>query len=538
LRGPATWSSIYNACVYERLSPRGRAAILLATLWIGCGATASIGATPASATASEAVAQSAPSASPGDDAAHVAASVRAEAPQLAAGVIVIALGFSVLLLSAVLGRPIDIALVYFGIFASLYGLRLVTLTHTTVTLYGVDVSTLQRIDDAITYVINIPILLFIERVFGPGWRSSITRLRQAWIVLAAIGLPVALLAQDPSWLMPANNVLVIVGVAVMVGHFGVWRRSRLPGLGVLGCGIAVLAVFVLNNNLAGLGLLPWGEGPEEIGFLVFIGCLGHVVALRQMEAQRRLVAIDQELKTARAIQTAILPRDLPVLPGVDLAARYVPMTAVGGDFYDVLKVDDRRLGILVADVSGHGVPAALIASMVKVAVSSQAEHAHDPGRVLQGVNRILCGSLERHFVTATYVFIDLEARRLTGATAGHPPVLLWRAGDGRLVELGASGILLGHFPDAGYTPVEHRIADGDRVVLYTDGIIEATNRQGEFFDPERLWEFVARHPGGPSGTFCGALLDHLSSWCERGPDTGGFEDDITLVVASITTANA
>jgi serine phosphatase RsbU (regulator of sigma subunit) len=174
--------------------------------------------------------------------------------------------------------------------------------------------------------------------------------------------------------------------------------------------------------------------------------------------------------------------------------------------------------------------------MVKVAVSSQVEHAHDPGRVLQGVNQILCGSLERQFVTAAYVFIDLEARRLTGATAGHPPVLLWSAGDGRLVELGASGILLGHFPDAEYTPVEHQIADGDRVVLYTDGVIEATNQQGEFFDPQRLREFVVGYPGGPSETFCGALLGHLSSWCERGPHTGGFEDDITFVVASITPA--
>jgi hypothetical protein len=501
---------------------------------MGCGAAASLGVTPAPATACEVLAQPAPSERPGDDVADVVASFRSEVPQLATGVIVLALGLSVLVLSAVLGRSSDIALVYFGIFSSLYGLRAVALTHTTVRLYGVDLPTLERVDAAITYVINVPVLLFIERVFGSGWRGSITRLRQAWIMLAATGLSVALLAQDPFWLMPANNILVIAGVAVMVAHFGAWRRSRLPGLGVVGFGIAVLTVFVLNNNLAGLGLLPWGEGPEEIGFLVFIGCLGHVVALRQMEAQRRLVAIDQELRTARAIQTAILPRDLPVLPGVDLAARYVPMTAVGGDFYDVLTIDDRRLGILVADVSGHGVPAALIASMVKVAVSSQVEHAHDPGRVLQGVNQILCGSLERQFVTAAYVFIDLEARRLTGATAGHPPVLLWSAGDGRLVELGASGILLGHFPDAEYTPVEHQIADGDRVVLYTDGVIEATNQQGEFFDPQRLREFVVGYPGGPSETFCGALLGHLSSWCERGPHTGGFEDDITFVVASIT----
>jgi sigma-B regulation protein RsbU (phosphoserine phosphatase) len=466
----------------------------------------------------------------------VVGSLRSDAPQLAAGVIVIALGFSVLLLFAVLGRSSDIALLYFGIFSSLYGFRLVTLTETTVRLYGVAPSTLMRVDAAITYVINVPIMLFIERVFGSGWRSSISRVRQAWVALSAIGLPAALLAQDPFWLMPANNILVIVGVAVMVAHIGSWRRSRQAGLGVLGFGIAVWTIFVLNNNLAGLELLPWGEGPEEIGFLLFIGCLGYVVALRQLEAQRQLVAIDQELKTARAIQTAILPRDMPTLRGADLAVRYVPMTAVGGDFYDVLKIDDRRLGILVADVSGHGVPAALIASMVKVAISAQADHADDPGRVLRGVNQILCGNLEGQFVTAAYVFIDLEARRLTGAAAGHPPILLWSAGDGRLVELGASGIMLGHSPDAEYTTVEHRIGDGDRVVLYTDGIIEATNRQGEFFDPERLREFVAKHSDRPAEAFCAALLDHLSSWSGRGPDTGEFEDDITFVVASIATA--
>ena len=125
---------------------------------------------------------------------------------------------------------------------------------------------------------------------------------------------------------------------------------------------------------------------------------------------------------------------------------------------------------------------------------------------------------------------------MTGATAGHPPVLLWRAGDGGLVELGAPGLLLGHFPDAEYTPVGHPIGDGDRIVLYTDGIIEATNRQGQFFDPERLREFIASHPGGPAEAFSGALLRHLSSWCERGPDTGGFEDDITFVVVSFTPA--
>src|SRR5260370_23974341 len=138
------------------------------------------------------------------------------------------------------------------------------------------------------------------------------------------------------------------------------------------------------------------------------------------------------MEAARRIQSAILPRRVPQVDGLDIAVSYLPMTSVAGDFYDFLIVDEHRLGILVADVAGHGVPAALIASMVKVAITAQAAHAHDPGLVLSGLNQVLCSQMSGQFVTAAYVFVDSSARVARYAAAGHPPLLLCRNAAGTI----------------------------------------------------------------------------------------------------------
>ncbi len=162
------------------------------------------------------------------------------------------------------------------------------------------------------------------------------------------------------------------------------------------------------------------------------------------------------------------------------------MTSVAGDFYDFIVVDEKHIGILVADVSGHGMPAALIASMLKIALSSQVGHAADPAKVLLGLNQALCGKFEHHFVTAAYVFIDMENRTLTYAGAGHPPLLLWGGPEGvRSVE--ENGLFLGKFSFATYTLRWNcRSRAGDRILLYTDGIPETTNPAGVEFGTERL----------------------------------------------------
>src|SRR5262249_61661029 len=125
---------------------------------------------------------------------------------------------------------------------------------------------------------------------------------------------------------------------------------------------------------------------EPVGMLAFIAGLGYFVAERAIESERRLFSLSKEMETARNIQQSILPAATPSAPGLEIIASYLPMAEVAGDFYDFLDQGGGRLGVLVADVSGHGVPAALIASMVKVAFAAQADHASDPARVIAGMN--------------------------------------------------------------------------------------------------------------------------------------------------------
>ena len=137
----------------------------------------------------------------------------------------------------------------------------------------------------------------------------------------------------------------------------------------------------------------------------------------------QLQTIQGEMDTARQIQLSILPREIPAITGLDIAARYIPMTSVAGDFYDFVPIDEKRIGILVADVSGHGMPAALISSMLKIALDGQTKCATDPARVLAGLNHALCGKFQGHFVTAAYVVVDTERQSLLYAGAGHPPLI-------------------------------------------------------------------------------------------------------------------
>lgn len=255
----------------------------------------------------------------------------------------------------------------------------------------------------------------------------------------------------------------------------------------------------------------------------------HLV-LREAREQlaQQLLTINNELEMAREIQLAILPREAPKIKGLEIAARYVPMSSVAGDFYDFIVVDERHVGVLVADVSGHGLPAALIASMLQFALAAQFAFASDPARLLWGLNQALCGKFRAHFVTAAYVFVDMAKNSISYAGAGHPPLLLWRGSTGSASEVSENGLLLGQFPEARYSAVQVPMEPGDRVLLYTDGIIEAQNSSEEMFGLDQFKHFLETNHTLASDAFCDTLLHELSLWSREsgGP---GQQDDLTLL---------
>jgi phosphoserine phosphatase RsbU/P len=256
------------------------------------------------------------------------------------------------------------------------------------------------------------------------------------------------------------------------------------------------------------------------------------LALRQTREQleQQLSAIRNELETARQIQLSILPGEVPRLAGLDMAARYVPMSSVAGDFYDFMPVDENRIGILVADVSGHGMPAALIASMLKIAFAAQVASALDPSAVLSGLNQALCGKFQSHFVTAAYALIDTERRTLRYAGAGHPPLLVRERSSASTREVLENGLFLGYFPEATYSTVEIPFQPGDWVLVYTDGISEMMNPDEEQFGEKRLKLFLEEHHNDLAGEFVDNLLDRLSLWSGR-PTGQDPDDDVTVLAA-------
>jgi serine phosphatase RsbU (regulator of sigma subunit) len=268
---------------------------------------------------------------------------------------------------------------------------------------------------------------------------------------------------------------------------------------------------------------------EFLGFLVFVACLGYISAYRTFANEERLVALNKELEIARQIQSSTLPQSVPTLAGLQIAARYVPMSAVAGDFYDFLCIDEKHVGILIADVTGHGVPAALIASMLKVVFAGQAAHAHAPALLLTGLNRALCGKFDAHFVTAAYLFVDLEKRLLRYSAAGHPPLMLASGTAGNVREIEENGLMLGMFPEAAYSCVEIQVATGDRCLLYTDGVLEAKNAAGQEFGKSRCKEFLETQRDISAALFANALLENIAGFSGHN-SARAQEDDITLLV--------
>jgi phosphoserine phosphatase RsbU/P len=252
------------------------------------------------------------------------------------------------------------------------------------------------------------------------------------------------------------------------------------------------------------------------------------VALRLVLAnERRLLSVENELAVAREIQASILPAGFPELEHARVAAAYCPMTDVAGDFYEFLPVDRGRAGFLVADVCGHGVPAALIASMLKVAVETVAACAGDPGQLLRGLNRVLTRQLRGKLVSAAYLWLAPGQRPALAAAAGHPPLLRWRGG--RLERLESNGLLFGVLPDCHYPVLELPLEPGDRLLLCTDGIVEPENAAGEAFGDRELERVLA----GSEACSPAELSDRLLAAIRRWQAAPSQQDDMTLLVIDV-----
>jgi sigma-B regulation protein RsbU (phosphoserine phosphatase) len=317
-----------------------------------------------------------------------------------------------------------------------------------------------------------------------------------------------------------NNVAVIAVLTALIVRSVIGGRPSHEFV-VIRRGLVIFGASALWANVAGIFSIR-SPKVEPFGFAVFLGTLGYVAARRTLQRDQELSEIQKELEVAQRIQLSILPAEFPKSANFRVAARYVPMTSVAGDFYDFIVADDKQAGLLIADVSGHGVPAALIASMVKLAATSQRANAANPSALLAGMNAALFGNTQNQFVTAAYVHLDSETGAFRYSAAGHPPMLLLRKG--RITEIVENGLMLAAFDFAQYSNASHQLEAGDRLLLYTDGIVEAANAQGEFLGQEALFDLLQQTAALQPSDAANRIISSVQRW------SATQEDDLTVLV--------
>jgi phosphoserine phosphatase RsbU/P len=412
----------------------------------------------------------------------------------------------------IIRRKADSLLLSLAWFAHLYGVRL-WINSELLYLSVPPSEFFHRLSAAVDYLVPVPAFIFFHFA---GFLGKAGRIITPTFVALFSGLSAGslLFGTRPAFRYINNTVIAIALVAVALYWFRRMMHDR--DSRVIGYGLLCFILPSISDNVYRPSHI------EPYGFAILLSCLGYVAARRTLQRDREYSELQQELELARRMQLSILPSSFPPSRSFRVAAKYVPMTSVAGDLYDFLVANDKQAGLLIADVSGHGVPAALIASMVKMAATSQRIHAADPAALLHGMNSALCGNTQGQYVTAAYVYLDAESSALHYSAAGHPAMLLLR--DGAVSEISENGMLLAAIESATYESKSLPLKPGDRLLLYTDGIVEARNNEGRLFGDQSLSAVLTQTIHLAPAQAVDHLLASVQRWAKP------QDDDLTVLI--------
>ena len=260
---------------------------------------------------------------------------------------------------------------------------------------------------------------------------------------------------------------------------------------------------------------------NTIGMLVFFLLFNYLLTAFKN-------ALEQEKQMARKIQLGLLPKSIPPIPGYEIATAWQPADTVAGDYFDVLSLNNHAVGLCIADVSGHGLPAALLMSNLQAGVKLLATYDTAPVALCKKLNQLVCSNVaEGNFITFFYGLLDTATQSLVYVNAGHnQPLLLHR--DGKISHLDKGGIPLGLEASRQYQQAEVKLCAGDRLVLFTDGLIECINFKDEVFGQERLLALLSEHCQLNADGLKNLVIEAVAEFCQS-----IYLDDLTLMVMAM-----
>ncbi|MBN2079958.1 MAG: SpoIIE family protein phosphatase [Spirochaetes bacterium] len=330
------------------------------------------------------------------------------------------------------------------------------------------------------------------------------------------------------------SMILIVFAAVTCFIRGI-RSSRFFILALVAF-LAGILLYVLKN----LGLIPSNlltEYSIQIGnslqLVILSLALGDRINIERREkllVREKFALLKKELDIARKIQETIIPVEIPRFSGSDVAVRYRFYEEVGGDFFDFIRIDGARFGVFIADVSGHGIPAALISSMLKISLTAHKANAARPAMILEGIYELIVDKLGGHFVTASYAFFDMESRTMLYSSAGHVPAYIWKGEGGPMARLESTGRMLSALSSPGCSVRRVTLGPGDRIVMYTDGITENRNGDGIFLGEDRLVELLDSNRLRSAAEAADVVMEEVLRWGGIG---ARLDDDAMIILLDV-----
>jgi sigma-B regulation protein RsbU (phosphoserine phosphatase) len=255
--------------------------------------------------------------------------------------------------------------------------------------------------------------------------------------------------------------------------------------------------------------------------------LGRVRAILRRSDGRADLANQKELDDARRIQQRLMPAEIPQIPGLQIAGTWRPARLAGGDYFDVFKLDEETIAVCIADVCGKGMPAAMMMSNLQAAVKTCVSQGMSPRELCARVNRVMCDNIAgQGFITFFYAVIDARHRRLTYCNAGHNPPIF--SNGGATCSLDCGGGILGAFRQWQYEEQELSIGLDGRLLMFTDGITESRNAEGEEFGADRLTSLVSESQHNNAAALAESVVGAAAQFCN-----GHFDDDLTVVAVSV-----
>jgi serine phosphatase RsbU (regulator of sigma subunit) len=305
------------------------------------------------------------------------------------------------------------------------------------------------------------------------------------------------------------------------------RTGQGDATSVFATGSETVGVLYMDSRVAAADL---AGGNRELLQTLAIEASTVLENARLLEEERAKHQMEEELRLARTIQQSLLPGELPSEGWLRAAGSSVASHEVGGDYYDVTQVNERNWSAVVADVSGKGVSSALLASLLQGALITASGDAEAMGRRMERLNRFLIGRTGgEKYATVFYCLLE-RSGRLCYVNAAHcPPLVVCASGEQRALE--ATGMPVGLVETAQFAVAEERLAPGDKIVIYSDGVTEAQNTEGEFFGKKRLREIVAARAAEPCAAIHDAIQEAVAAFTEGAPQS----DDITVVVLEFQT---